>query len=310
MPDAPPLTAPHPLELVPALSFGDPGGNLVVEGDNLQAMASLRAAGWAGAVDVAYLDPPYNTGDRDFAYSPARLRDPDADAGELVWVGADDPDRHDVWLRYMAPRMRLLRELLAPGGVCLVSINQIELFRLGALLDATFGEDNRLGVVVWRHGADNARNNRARIRTEHDYVLCYARNVSRLGDRPGPARSVIEIGADAAPALLEALLPGYEPRERFEDAKPVELIVELLRGFAGPGALVLDPFAGSGTTGHAVLRLNAADGGRRRFALIEEGTAEDPCCRTLLAPRLRAAIEAEGLPGGFAFVSTGCVTDR
>jgi len=304
MPDAPPLTAPHRLEPVPALSFGDPdAGSLVVEGDNLQAMASLRATGHAGTVDVAYLDPPYNTGDHDFAYSPARLRDPDADAGELVWVGADDPDRHHVWLAYMTPRMRLLRELLAPGGVCLVSINQIELFRLGALLDATFGEDNRLGLVVWRHGADNARNNHARIRTEHDYVLCYAKDAARLGDPPGPARSVIDVGARAAPALLEALLPGYEPRERFEDAKPVELIEALLRGFAGPGALVLDPFAGSGTTGHAVLRLNAADGGRRRFVLIEEGTAEDPCCRTLLAPRLRAAIEAEGLPGGFAFVA-------
>jgi hypothetical protein len=275
----------------------DPGGNLVVEGDNLQAMASLRASGYAGAVDVAYLDPPYNTGDHDFAYSPA--------PGELVWVGADDPDRHDLWLAYMTPRMQLLRELLAPAGVCLVSINQIELFRLGALLDATFGEDNRLGVVVWRHGADNARNNRARIRTEHDYVLCYAKDAAQPGDRPGPARSVIEVGAGAAPALLEALLPGYEPRERFEDAKPVELIEQLLRGFAGPDALVLDPFAGSGTTGHAVLRLNAADGGRRRFVLIEQGTADDPCARTLLAPRLHAAIEAERLPGEFAFARAG-----
>jgi DNA methylase len=287
------------------MSRAPPGdGNLVIEGDNLQAMTSLRAR-YGGAVDIVYLDPPYNTGgERDFAYSPARLADPGADAGELVWVRADDPDRHDVWLRCMEPRMRMIRALLAEHGVCLVSINQIELFRLGTLMDSVFGEGNRLGIVVWRHGADNARNNGARIRTEHDYVLCYAKDARCFGDLPGPPRSVIEVPARAAPELLEALLPDYEPRERFEDAKPVELIEQLLAGMAGRDALVLDPFAGSGTTGHAVLRLNARDGGRRRFLLIEEGTPEDPCCRTLLAPRLRAAIEREGLPGGFVFAAT------
>jgi adenine-specific DNA-methyltransferase len=68
---------------------------------------------------------------------------------------------------------------------------------------------------------------------------------------------------------------------------------------------VLDPFAGSGTTGHAVMRLNARDGGVRRFILIEEGARDDKYARTLLAPRLRAAIKKEDLPGGFAFETKG-----
>jgi adenine-specific DNA-methyltransferase len=76
--------------------------------------------------------------------------------------------------------------------------------------------------------------------------------------------------------------------------------------FAGDSdALVLDPFAGSGTTGHAVMRLNARDDGTRRFILIEEGSREDRYCRTILAPRLKAAIKQEELPGGFVFESTG-----
>jgi adenine-specific DNA-methyltransferase len=85
----------------------------------------------------------------------------------------------------------------------------------------------------------------------------------------------------------------------------VELIEQLLWSTGYDDALVLDPFAGSGTTAHAVMRLNASDGGSRRFIMIEEGTRDDRYCRTLLAPRLSAAIEQEELPGGFTFEVKG-----
>ena len=73
---------------------------------------------------------------------------------------------------------------------------------------------------------------------------------------------------------------------------------------------MLDAFAGSGTTGHAVLRLNKQDGGGRRFILIEEGSGDDKYARTLTSPRLKKAIAKEGLPGGFTFLKTGRSLDR
>jgi len=85
----------------------------------------------------------------------------------------------------------------------------------------------------------------------------------------------------------------------------VELIQQLIE-FAGDiDAIVLDPFAGSGTTGDAVLQLNARDGGARRFIMIEEGTKEDRYCRTLTAPRIRAAIDQDGFQAGFLFEAMG-----
>lgn len=118
-----------------------------------------------------------------------------------------------------------------------------------------------------------------------------------------PLRGVIDIGSRGGVADIKRIFP--EGAKRFPNPKPTALI-ELLLSFAGEAdALVLDPFAGSGTTAHAVLRLNATDGGARRFVLIEEGTREDRYCRTITAPRVRAAIEHEHLPGGFTFETVG-----
>jgi adenine-specific DNA-methyltransferase len=81
--------------------------------------------------------------------------------------------------------------------------------------------------------------------------------------------------------------------------------MQLLEFGGSIDALILDPFAGSGTTAHAALRLNQRDGGQRRFILIEEGSSDDRYCRTLTAPRVQAAIEQEELDGGFTFETTG-----
>jgi len=118
-----------------------------------------------------------------------------------------------------------------------------------------------------------------------------------------PLRGVIDLDSRKGGAVLKKLLP--KKAKSFKNPKPVELMMQLVE-FAGESdALVLDPFAGSGTTGHAVMRLNARDGGTRRFILIEEGSREERYCRTILAPRLKAAIKQEELPGGFVFESAG-----
>ena len=173
------MPAPRVLEPVPELSYGDEDGNRVIEGDNLQVMVSLRSQ-YQGRVDVAYLDPPYNTGKKDFAYSDARFHDPNADADDMVYVNNEDGGRHTKWLNYMGPRLWLTWQLLAEHGICFVSINDVELFRLGMLMDEIFGEQNRIGIIVWKQAVDN---NPTRIAVEHEYILCYAKR-----DRVGPER--------------------------------------------------------------------------------------------------------------------------
>src|SRR5689334_1312308 len=83
------IPTPRILEPVKKLSVGDVDHNLVVEGDNLQAMASLKSR-YAGQIDTIYIDPPYNTGKDDFRYSDKRFHDPDADDSDAVYVTNED----------------------------------------------------------------------------------------------------------------------------------------------------------------------------------------------------------------------------
>jgi adenine-specific DNA-methyltransferase len=90
--------------------------NLVVEGDNLQVMASLYR--YRGQVDLVLADPPYNTGN-DFRYNDRWIEDPnDPDPGQLV--SADDGSKHTKWMQFMAPRLEMMKAMLKPGGVCAV----------------------------------------------------------------------------------------------------------------------------------------------------------------------------------------------
>jgi adenine-specific DNA-methyltransferase len=182
------MPAPRVLEPIKKYSVGKESSNMLIEGDNLQAMVSLRAQ-FRSSIDVAYLDPPYNTGKNDFRYSDRRFRDPNADASDGVYVSDEDGGRHTKWLNYMGPRLWLVWELLADHGVCMVSINEVELFRLGMLMDEIFGERNRLGVMVWKQAADN---NPTRIAVGHEYVLVYAKRADEVknvwhGDSPAKA---------------------------------------------------------------------------------------------------------------------------
>jgi adenine-specific DNA-methyltransferase len=140
---------------------------------------------------------------------------------------------------------------------------------------------------------------------DHSQLVQLKKYLSELNP---PLRGVIEVDSRKGGATLKRLFPGGA--ERFPNPKPVELISQLIDYAGDADATVLDPFAGSGTTAHAVMQLNARDGGARRFILIEEGTREDPYCRTLTAPRIRAAEETDGLVGGYDFLATGRKLNR
>ena len=122
------------LTLDPALSHGDaPWDNLIIEGDNFDALRALRAS-HKGAIRCIYIDPPYNTGNRDFVYNDR-------------FVDRTHRFRHSLWLEFMYQRLLLAKELLADDGVIFVSIDDNELFRLGMLMDRVFGNDQLRRVL-------------------------------------------------------------------------------------------------------------------------------------------------------------------
>lgn len=453
----------------PKFSAGDENAqaaNLIVEGENLQALVSLYK--YRGQVDLVLTDPPYNTG-QDFRYNDRWDEDPnDPDLGKLV--PADDGSRHSKWLRFMTPRLWMMREMLKPSGVLAICIDHRELFRLGMLLDQLFGEANRLAVINWQK--TTPKNDAKHVSFTTEYVLVYAKDEARAktgllertsktnrrfsnpdgdpdgdwqwGDLTAATQSVPTVFAIQSPftgqlfdpgrrawayrksdiktwlslwgtkyeekdigdGLAKALvIKGWSPtnsaatnqkvlaaasakaqarlsegkwpilyfgidgqgrpakkhhiekvkkgavpitfwadeeaephdlgavswrssesgRNRegveelqrvlgtsvvFETVKPLKLFRKIVQIWCPPSGIVMDPFAGSGTTGQAVLEMNAESGTTRRFILIEQGRPEkgDPYARSLTAERLRRVITGEisggaapPLGGGFRF---------
>lgn len=455
----------------------DQAENLLVEGENLQTLVSLYK--YRGQVDLVLTDPPYNTG-QDFRYNDRWDEDPnDPDLGRLV--PADDGSRHSKWLRFMTPRLWMMKEMLRPGGVLAICIDHRELFRLGMLLDEMFGESNRIGILNWQKSYA-PRNDQKHLSTATEYVLIYAKDIDRsktgllartqamdaryfsrdgdpepwkpgdltapgdvthpgmvyaiqspftgllhypsegrhwgsqkrrmkawldqwgssyverdIGDKrvkalvikgaplPGesaftPDNKVLRKARDSARAVMDrgnwpaahwrddglgtfglkkylkhvkqGIVPttfwadddydqpfemgstSWEHAESghsqagvnelsaivgkghgFETVKPMRLFKKIIQIWCPPKGIVLDPFAGSGTTGHAVLELNEEAAANRRFVLIEQGRPEkgDPYARSLTAKRLEHAISgkrvvdgevtvaAKPLPSGFRF---------
>src|ERR1700689_4943410 len=93
------VPTPRLLEPVEKYSHGGDRPNMLIEGDNLQVLASLKSR-YSGQVDVIYIDPPYNLGKDDFRYSDKRFHDPDADDSDAVYVNNEDGGRHTKWLNF------------------------------------------------------------------------------------------------------------------------------------------------------------------------------------------------------------------
>ncbi len=172
------IPKPHILETAPEHSDTTPEdpGNLVIEGDNRQAMVSLLSQ-YGGKVDVVLIDPPYNTGKNDFRYDDRRFTDPDAAPSRGDFVSAEDGGRHTKWLNQMTPTLRIIWDLMAPTGVIFVHINEIELPRLLMLMEDIFHEQNRIATMVWKQVTDN---NPGRVVVEHEFILVWAKSAKRL----------------------------------------------------------------------------------------------------------------------------------
>lgn len=148
------------LDLDKSLCIGTgPWRNLLIEGDNFDALRFLRMT-FAGRVKCILIDPPYNTGNKDFIYNDRFVEK------EHLW-------RHSLWLDSMHQRLTIARDLLREDGVILVHIGEEEVHRLGCLLDQVF-PGRKVGSFVWRtrSGANDSKEYFRSI--DHEYVLCYA----------------------------------------------------------------------------------------------------------------------------------------
>ncbi|WP_413990427.1 site-specific DNA-methyltransferase [Labrys okinawensis] len=159
-------------------SVGDPdAGNLLVQGDNLEALKALLPY-YAGKVKCIYIDPPYNTGNEGWVYND-NVNSPEIKAwlGSVVGKEAEDLSRHDKWLCMMYPRLRLLREFLSEDGAIFVSIDDNEAPNLRLMLDEIFGRKHRVTNAIW-HKSDSPKNTAQLFSEDHEHLVVYARDIS------------------------------------------------------------------------------------------------------------------------------------
>ena len=154
--------------------------NMIIRGDNLEALKALLPR-YEGRVKCIYIDPPYNTGNEGWVYND-NVNDPKIKKwlGEVVGKEDEDLTRHDKWLCMMYPRLKLLQKLLADDGVIFISIDEIEHRNLELVMDEIFGSANRIDTFVWQNNYGGGAKSNYVVHL-HEYVLCFAKNISTVG---------------------------------------------------------------------------------------------------------------------------------
>ena len=353
----------------------DAPNHILIEGDNLEALTTL-AYTHAGKIDVIYIDPPYNTGNKDFAYNDS-------------YVDKEDAYRHSKWLSFISKRLRIAKNLLSDRGVIFISIDDNEQANLKLLCDEVFGADSFVGTVIWEK-TDSPRMDVTGFSVRHDYILVYKRNdflLKRLssdivpehynrtdengrryytkpmrimgghiseslfypliapdgtkvypydkkGEKSGWRWSMKKIKEEAERVEWVKGKNGWNPYFRiyadnrrempvetiwtfetvgstrtaknqlnvimgdsaFSYPKPVSLIQYILRVAGENNSTILDFFAGSGTTMHAVMALNAEDGGHRQCILVTNN--ENGICENVTYERNKRVINGYPKPNG------------
>lgn len=340
----------------------------LIEGDNYHALKVLQTT-HLEKINVIYIDPPYNTGNKDFKYNDK-------------FVDTEDSYRHSKWLSFMKKRLLLAKSLLSDDGVIFLSIDNNEFAQLKLLCDEIFGENNFISNLVWKK-KNGGGNDSKFVINEHEYILLYAKNVKStffkkdtkatvkmkypnkdetgyyqlerldkqsLGylksldfpifDKQGKKYIVKQKDSNnpnarwrwsekkvkenfdqlvfkngnvytknyqkqeyLATSILyderfgrtqsgKILLQKIINKDVFTYPKPLDLIKHLLRISTKQNSIILDFFAGSGTTGHAVLDLNKEDRGNRQFIMCTNN--ESNICKDITLPRLTTVINGYG----------------
>lgn len=165
---------------------GKDSKNLFFTGDNLEVLRHLQTA-YANKVDVIYIDPPYNTGQDDFAY-PDSFEYTDSQLEDMFGLDDDQLIRlksiqgkssHSAWLTFMYPRLQLAKHLLKQTGVIFIAIDDNEDGNLKEICDEIFCENNFLAQVIWER-AYAPINLKKNFSPSHDYMLVYGRNANLI----------------------------------------------------------------------------------------------------------------------------------
>ena len=166
------ISARVPYRLLEPVSVhgADGAGNLLIQGDNLEALKALLPF-YRGQVKCIFIDPPYNT--------------------KSAFEHYDDNLEHAQWLSMMLPRLQLLRELLREDGSIWVTIDDNEGHYLKVLMDEVFGRRNFVATFVWQK-VDSPNDNKPAITPDHEFLLSYARSEGSVQFKKKSAESLLD----------------------------------------------------------------------------------------------------------------------
>lgn len=264
------------------MSKRPPPPNRVICGDAVEVLPGLPAA----SVQLIYVDPPFNTGKIQERRTVTTAQAPDGahrgfggrryrttEVSRLGYV-----DAHDDYVAFIAPLMAEAHRLLRPDGTLYFHIDPREAHYCKVALDSVFGRRNFMNEIIWAY--DYGGRPRNRWPQKHDTILVYAK---KLGDHyfdqdaidriPYMAPSLVtpekrERGKLPTDVWWHTIVPttGSE-KTGYPNQKPEGILQRIISASSAPDEMVLDFFAGSGTTGAVAQRLG------RRFTLIDRNPA-------------------------------------
>jgi site-specific DNA-methyltransferase (adenine-specific) len=254
------------------------GVNRVVQADNLRVLGEMAAE----SVDLVYIDPPFNTGHTQARTAMKTVRNP---AGDRVGFNGERyattklatrqfEDAFDDYLGFLEPRIVEARRILKPTGSFYFHIDYREAHYAKILIDAIFGRDAFINEIIWAY--DYGARTKSRWPAKHDTIFFYAKDPSQyLFDTTEidriPYMAPGLVGPEkAARGKLPTdtwwhtiVSPTGKEKLGYPTQKPVGILSRIVRASSPPGGLVVDFFAGSGTTGAAALECG------REFVLVD-----------------------------------------
>ena len=252
---------------------------VIIEGENLDILRNLPDA----SIPLIYIDPPFNTGKKQ---AQTRLRTERSDDGDRVGFKGQRylttklatrayDDARDDWLAFMEARLIEAHRLLTPNGSIYVHIDYREAHYCKLLLDAIFGRESFINEIIWAY--DYGARTTKRWPAKHDTILFYAKtpddyvfNAEDVDREPYMAPGLVGPEKAARGKLPTdvwwhtIVSPGGRERTGYPTQKPLGVLRRIIAASSNPGDVVLDFFAGSGTTGFAAHELG------RDFVLIDE----------------------------------------
>jgi site-specific DNA-methyltransferase (adenine-specific) len=250
----------------------------VIHGDNLDALQTIAD----GAVNLIYIDPPFNTGRRQ---SRRQLRTTASDGGDRIGFGGRTyetkvlgtrscADMHDDFMAFIEPRVHEAWRVLAPDGSLYFHIDYCEAHYCKVLLDRIFGRASFINEIIWAY--DYGARAKGRWPAKHDTIFFYAKdpanytfNAEDVDREPYMAPGLVGPEKAARGKLPTdvwwhtIVSPTGMEKTGYPTQKPLAILRRIVVASSSPGDLVLDFFAGSGTTGAAALELG------RRFILVD-----------------------------------------